>query len=66
MVIITRRLFLATSGHLQVINYIQALWETIVNSSGSSVDSQLYNGGVEAIHTLLSERTRTLIWYRIS
>lgn len=44
----------ATSGHLQVINYIQALWETIVSSENSNVDRQLYNGAVEATHTLLS------------
>jgi thiamine transporter 2/3 len=44
----------ATSGHLQVINFIQALWETIVNSENSNVDSQVYNGATEAIHTLLS------------
>lgn len=42
----------ATAGHLQVLNFNQALWETIVTENGSG--SQEYNGAVEAGHTLIS------------
>ena len=39
----------ATSGYLQVSNYIQPLWE-VVDPSGTR-----YNGAVEALHTFLSK-----------
>ncbi|CAL8121790.1 unnamed protein product [Orchesella dallaii] len=42
----------ATAGHLQIINFIQALWEVIVTENGSG--TQDYNGAVEAAHTLIS------------
>ncbi|KAK1167766.1 thiamine transporter 1-like isoform X1, partial [Acipenser oxyrinchus oxyrinchus] len=40
---------LSTCGYLQVINYAQALWEEVLPSQ----DSDIYNGYVEAISTLL-------------
>ncbi|CAG7720962.1 unnamed protein product [Allacma fusca] len=40
----------ATAGHLQVINYIQAMWETIAAYHSNTI----YNGAVEATHTALS------------
>lgn len=40
----------ATCGHLQVINYIQLLWNSAV-----SEDDKLYNGAVDAILTLLGK-----------
>lgn len=54
----------ATCVYYQVLNYIQSLWETItpwestvIHQNGSSTTSdvapQIYNGVVEAVHTLL-------------
>ncbi|XP_055069101.2 thiamine transporter 1 [Misgurnus anguillicaudatus] len=40
---------LSTCGYLQVINYAQALWEKILPST----NSEIYNGYVETISTLL-------------
>ncbi|XP_010632285.1 thiamine transporter 1 isoform X1 [Fukomys damarensis] len=40
---------LSTCGYFQVINYIQGLWETVMPSRHAAV----YNGGVEAVSTLL-------------
>lgn len=48
---------LATAGYGQVFNYVQLMWDHIEPSSTSSV----YNGGVEAVCTLVGEafcRTR--------
>jgi len=45
---------LASAGQFQVVNYIQALWEQIIQESGDS--SSQYNGAVKSIHTLLSNR----------
>ena len=42
---------IATAGHLQVINYIQAMWETIA----AYHENTIYNGAVEATHTALSK-----------
>lgn len=42
----------ATAGHLQIINFIQMLWEVIVTENGSG--TQDYNGVVEATHTFIS------------
>lgn len=40
----------ATCGYFQVVNYIQPLWETV----GDGQPDEVYNGGVQALHTLLS------------
>nr|XP_028582434.1 thiamine transporter 1 isoform X3 [Podarcis muralis] len=40
---------LSTCGYFQVINYAQGLWEKVLPSQ----TSQIYNGGVEAVSTLL-------------
>ncbi len=42
---------LATAGYGQVFNYVQLMWDNIEPSSTSSV----YNGGVEAVCTLVGE-----------
>ncbi|XP_062982981.1 thiamine transporter 1 isoform X1 [Elgaria multicarinata webbii] len=40
---------LSTCGYFQVINYAQGLWEKVLPSQSS----EIYNGGVEAVSTLL-------------
>uniref|UniRef100_A0A8B9PAX3 Thiamine transporter 1 n=1 Tax=Apteryx owenii TaxID=8824 RepID=A0A8B9PAX3_APTOW len=40
---------LSTCGYFQVINYAQGLWEMVLPSHSS----EIYNGGVEAVSTLL-------------
>ncbi|XP_040307665.1 thiamine transporter 1 isoform X1 [Herpailurus yagouaroundi] len=40
---------LSTCGYFQVVNYAQGLWETVMPSR----DAAIYNGGVEAVSTLL-------------
>jgi len=55
----------ATSGHLQVINYIQALWEVVVSSSDANIDNQAYNGATEAIHTFLSNSITAFSYYSL-
>lgn len=45
---------LATAGYGQVFNYVQLMWDHIEPSSTSSV----YNGGVEAVCTLVGEAFR--------
>ncbi|XP_067402215.1 thiamine transporter 1 isoform X1 [Emydura macquarii macquarii] len=40
---------LSTCGYFQVINYVQGLWEMVVPSQSFKI----YNGGVEAVSTLL-------------
>uniref|UniRef100_H0V8V0 Solute carrier family 19 member 2 n=1 Tax=Cavia porcellus TaxID=10141 RepID=H0V8V0_CAVPO len=40
---------LSTCGYFQVINYTQGLWETVMPSRHAAI----YNGGVEAVSTLL-------------
>lgn len=42
---------LSTCGYFQVINYAQGLWEKVLPSQ----TSQIYNGGVEAVSTLLGK-----------
>lgn len=45
----------AMCGYFQVVNYIQTLWETISPTAASGQDDHsVYNGGVQALHTLLS------------
>lgn len=44
----------ATCGYLQVISYIQLLWENAVRSNKElSPDFVLYNGAVEAAYTII-------------
>lgn len=43
---------LSTCGYFQVVNYAQGLWETVMPSR----DAAIYNGGVEAVSTLLGKR----------
>lgn len=43
---------LSTCGYFQVINYTQGLWEQVMPSRQAAV----YNGGVEAVSTLLGKR----------
>lgn len=50
---------LATCGYLQVINYVQALWEKIRPSH----DNKIYNGYVEALSTLLGALAALLVGY---
>ncbi|XP_043283991.1 thiamine transporter 1 isoform X2 [Venturia canescens] len=38
----------ATCGYLQVISYIQPLWQTAVDA-----DTEIYNGAVEAVYTII-------------
>ncbi|XP_048351276.1 thiamine transporter 1 isoform X2 [Sphaerodactylus townsendi] len=40
---------LSTCGYFQIINYVQGLWELVQPSQ----NSEIYNGGVEAVSTLL-------------
>ncbi|XP_040842731.1 thiamine transporter 1 isoform X3 [Ochotona curzoniae] len=40
---------LSTCGYFQVVNYTQGLWEKVVSSRHAAI----YNGGVEAVSTLL-------------
>ncbi|XP_071455681.1 thiamine transporter 1-like [Hetaerina americana] len=42
----------STAGFLQVLNYIQVLWEVIVQEKGEE-NVALLNGGVEAVQTVL-------------
>lgn len=42
---------LATSGYVQVFNYIQLMWDHIEPSATSSI----YNGGVEAVCSLVGK-----------
>lgn len=41
---------LATCGYMQVINYIQLLWQTAVKS-----DDEIYNGAVDFIYAILGK-----------
>ncbi|XP_068560786.1 thiamine transporter 1 isoform X2 [Cebidichthys violaceus] len=50
---------LATCGYFQVINYAQALWENIRPSQ----DSEIYNGYVETLSTLLGALAALLVGY---
>lgn len=46
----------ATCGYFQVSNFIQSLWETITpweTTTNTTATPQIYNGAVEAVHTLL-------------
>ncbi|KAM7055123.1 thiamine transporter 1 [Molossus nigricans] len=43
---------LSTCGYFQVINYTQGLWEQVMPSRHAAI-SAVYNGGVEAVSTLL-------------
>lgn len=46
----------ATCGYLQVISYVQLLWENAVKSQrDNDEDVKLYNGAVEAAYTLISK-----------
>ena len=46
----------ATCGYLQVINYIQLLWENAAKSqTGKSDNLNIYNGAVEAVYTIISK-----------
>lgn len=54
---------LATAGYGQVFNYVQLMWDHIEPSSTSSV----YNGGVEAVCTLVGkEFCGVLLWMRFA
>ncbi|XP_072852103.2 thiamine transporter 2 [Pogona vitticeps] len=50
---------LATAGFNQVLNYVQALWD----SKAPSQNSDIYNGAVEAIATFLSSLTSLAVGY---
>ncbi|XP_030009105.1 thiamine transporter 1 [Sphaeramia orbicularis] len=50
---------LATCGYFQVVNYAQALWETIRPSQ----DYEIYNGYVETLSTLLGALAALLVGY---
>ncbi|XP_018412801.1 PREDICTED: thiamine transporter 1 isoform X2 [Nanorana parkeri] len=50
---------LSTCGYFQVINYSQGLWEKVAPSSHSDI----YNGSVEAVSTLLGAVTVFVIGY---
>ncbi|KAM9320237.1 thiamine transporter 1 [Gastrophryne carolinensis] len=50
---------LSTCGYFQVINYTQGLWEMVAPSSHSNI----YNGSVEAISTLLGAVSVFLVGY---
>lgn len=43
---------LATAGYTQVFNYVQLMWDHVEPSSSAAI----YNGGVEAVCTLVGER----------
>lgn len=43
---------LSTCGYFLVVNYAQGLWEQVMPSRHAAV----YNGGVEAVSTLLGKR----------
>lgn len=42
----------STCGYLQIISYIQLLWQTAV-SSGDNI----YNGAVDSLYTIIGEQT---------
>ncbi|PSN41002.1 Thiamine transporter 2 [Blattella germanica] len=44
---------LATCGFLQCLNYIQLIWQSIVENNNQNVNTDLYNGAVEALYTLI-------------
>ncbi|KAJ1090302.1 hypothetical protein NDU88_003435 [Pleurodeles waltl] len=50
---------LATAGYNQVLNYVQVLWEHVEPSQNSTI----YNGGVEALSTLLGAVTSFSVGY---
>ncbi|XP_078522628.1 thiamine transporter 2-like [Lissotriton helveticus] len=50
---------LATTGYNQVLNYVQVLWEHVEPSQNSTI----YNGGVEALSTLLGAVTSFSVGY---
>ncbi|XP_046392180.1 thiamine transporter 1-like [Ischnura elegans] len=43
---------ISTAGFLQVLNYIQVLWEVVIEEQGAE-NVSLLNGGVEAVQTVL-------------
>ena len=43
---------LSTCGYFQVVNYAQGLWEQVMPSRHAAI----YNGGVEAVSTLLGKQ----------
>lgn len=50
----------ATCGYLQVISYVQLLWENAVESQrDKSEEFKLYNGAVEAAYTIISKSSCT-------
>lgn len=61
----------ATCGYFQVLNYVQSLWETITpwestitaNNTTDSATPKIYNGAVEAVHTLLGALATLAIGY---
>ncbi|KAM3934970.1 thiamine transporter 1 [Leptodactylus fuscus] len=50
---------LSTCGYFQVVNYSQGLWETVAPSSHSDI----YNGSVEAVSTLLGAVAVFIVGY---
>ncbi|XP_078522626.1 thiamine transporter 2-like [Lissotriton helveticus] len=50
---------LATTGYNQILNYVQVLWEHVEPSQNSTI----YNGGVEALATLLGAVTSFSVGY---
>ncbi|PNF28260.1 Thiamine transporter 2 [Cryptotermes secundus] len=44
---------LATCGFLQVLNYIQLVWELIITENNMDSNTELYHGAVEAIYTVI-------------
>nr|DBA34052.1 TPA: hypothetical protein GDO54_001657 [Pyxicephalus adspersus] len=50
---------LSTCGYFQVINYVQGMWDSVAPSS----HSEIYNGSVEAVSTLLGAVTVFFVGY---
>ncbi|CAL8104091.1 unnamed protein product [Orchesella dallaii] len=48
---------ISSAGFLQIINYIQPLWEDIA----AYTENEIYNGAVDAVHTILSALLAILV-----
>ncbi|XP_023712947.1 folate transporter 1 [Cryptotermes secundus] len=58
---------LATCGFLQCLNYIQLVWQKIIVENNQDINTELYNGAVEALYTLIGAATSLgLGWLRFN
>ncbi|XP_069676610.1 thiamine transporter 1-like [Periplaneta americana] len=51
---------LTTCGFLQVLNYVQMLWQMIIDNNHLDSKTDIYNGAVEALYTVIGAVTSLL------